>query len=89
MLGVEDSEVATGGWRIYKAGVSVCPGLKTADTAIADSNEDAWETYPVETVVAAQLLEAIEREGVRRFVVHCSDNDDGDGILVSNKSWLH
>lgn len=81
MLGAEDNEVATGGWRIYKANISVSLGL--GKTAIVNSDEETWETYSVETIVAAQLLELIEREGLRRFVVHCSDSDGDGGILVS------
>lgn len=84
MLGAEDNEVATGGWRIYKANISVCP--RSRETAADNSDEESWETYSVETIVAAQLLELIEREGVRRFVVHCSDSDGDGGILVSNGS---
>lgn len=75
-----------GGWRIGKASVSVFPGLNTAKTETEDLGKVRWETYLVETIVAAQLSELIEREGLRRFVVHCSDNDEDDGLLVSNKS---
>jgi hypothetical protein len=75
--------VAAGGWRIYKAEVSLCSGPETEETSISD--KEPWETYPVETIVAAQLLELIEREGVRRFVVHCSGGNEDDGILVSNQ----
>ena len=86
MLGVEDGEVATGGWRIYKANVSIFRGRKNTRAEDDDVDEGPWEAYPVETIVAAQLLELIEREGMRRFIVHCSDSDDDSGSLVSNTS---
>lgn len=86
MLGVEDNEVANDGWRIYKANISVCPGSR--NTVNGSPDEETWETYPVETIVAAQLLELIEREGLRRFVVHHSDSDEDGGVLVSNEYWF-
>ncbi|KAK2764475.1 hypothetical protein FQN54_009170 [Arachnomyces sp. PD_36] len=81
-LGAEDNEVVAGGWRIDKASVSVFPGLNKATTETNDLGKVEWETYPVETIMAAQLSELIEREGLRRFVVHCSDSDDNGGLLL-------
>lgn len=47
---------------------------------------DAWEAYGVAPLVSAQLLELMERTGVRRFVVYPGDRGDDeeqiDGVLV-------
>jgi hypothetical protein len=59
------------GWRLLKANVS----LNTSK-----DSEEPWTTYPTEMIVAAQLLELIERESARRFVVHCGQKS---GLLVS------
>ncbi|KAJ5162307.1 hypothetical protein N7492_007699 [Penicillium capsulatum] len=62
IIGMEDP--ATNGWRLLKAIVS----LSTAKSW--ESEEDKWESHPTEMIIAAQLLELIERESARRFVVH-------------------
>lgn len=59
------------GWRLLKANLAVNPR--------PDSTESVWESHPAETVVAAQLLELVERESVRRFVLHCRKKN---GLLV-------
>lgn len=65
---------SSNGWRLLKANVS----LNTNQT-ICDI-EDQWQSHPAETIIAAQLLELIERESARRFVVHCGQKS---GLLVS------
>ena len=39
----------------------------------------AWESQSIEVLVSAQVLEMVERESVRRAVVHCGE---GKGLLV-------
>ncbi|KAF7588848.1 hypothetical protein BBP40_005095 [Aspergillus hancockii] len=71
-IGVEDTVAK--GWRLFKTSLSVSKLLSE------DESEDpSWETHPLETVVAAQLLELVERESARRFVLHCGQ---GDGLLI-------
>ena len=65
------------GWRLFKANLSVRHG--NAPLPEEGNDESAWETQETETIVGAQLLEMIEREGVRRFVLHCGEKD---GLLV-------
>lgn len=62
------------GWRVLKANVS----LNTNKSSDPDIPE--WETHLREVIVAAQLLELIERESARRFVVHCGQKN---GLVVS------
>ncbi|KAJ5336855.1 hypothetical protein MYU51_006053 [Penicillium brevicompactum] len=63
IIGMEDP--VANGWRLLKASVS----LNTKQDF--ESSSPQWETHPTEVIVAAQLLELIERESARRFVVHC------------------
>lgn len=71
IVGMEDPSV--NGWRLLKAMVS----LNTAKRS--ETDETKWESHPTEMIVAAQLLELIERESARRFVVHCGQKT---GLLV-------
>lgn len=54
-----------------------------------------WGEHPEQKFISAQLLSMIESQGVRRFVVHDTDNnredreDDSTGILVSGASDDH
>ncbi|KAL5688518.1 hypothetical protein EMGR_000746 [Emarellia grisea] len=57
-IGIEDAVAQ--GWRLFKTSLSA---------SIHDPT--TWETHPIETIVAAQLLELIERQSARRFVIHC------------------
>lgn len=66
----------TNGWRLLKANVSLNTNRDGHDT-----NEDQWQSYSTEVIVAAQLLELVERESARRFVVHCGLKT---GLLVHN-----
>lgn len=61
---MEDS--STNGWRLLKANVSL-----NTNTNSEGTDETSWESHPTEVIIAAQLLELIERESARRFVVHC------------------
>ncbi|BDD63502.1 hypothetical protein MAP00_008383 [Monascus purpureus] len=64
VVGSEDIHAA--GWRLFKASVSLSMARYTeAET------ETAWEIRSPEILVSAQILETVEREGVRRFVLHC------------------
>ncbi|PWY92688.1 hypothetical protein BO70DRAFT_392075 [Aspergillus heteromorphus CBS 117.55] len=69
-VGVEDT--VAHGWRLFKTSFAA----NVEGEAVPES---AWESHSTETVVAAQLLEFIERESARRFVVHCGCKD---GILI-------
>lgn len=64
------------GWRLLKANVS----LNTSSLS-HEADLEKWEVHPTETIVAAQLLELIERESARRFVVHCGQKS---GLVVSD-----
>ncbi|KAJ5233721.1 uncharacterized protein N7469_005487 [Penicillium citrinum] len=70
IIGMEDASAS--GWRLLKANVS----LNTNSTS---HTENEWQSHPEETIVAAQLLELIERESARRFVVHCGQKT---GLLL-------
>ena len=70
---MEDSSV--NGWRLLKANVSL-----NTNSMAHGANEESWQSHPVEMLVAAQLLELIERESARRFMVHCGQKT---GLLVS------
>lgn len=72
IIGTEDPSVS--GWRLLKANVS----LNTIGSP-QDSGVIQWQSYPTELIVAAQLLELIQRESARRFVVHSRRRN---GLLV-------
>ncbi|KAJ5738384.1 hypothetical protein N7493_001539 [Penicillium malachiteum] len=62
-VGMQDSSV--NGWRLMKANVSLnTHGLKD------DLDGDQWQSHSSEILAAAQLLELIQRENARRFIVH-------------------
>ncbi|KAJ6087172.1 hypothetical protein N7467_006086 [Penicillium canescens] len=65
IIGMEDP--IANGWRLLKANVS----LNTAPASDSDTGTSEWKSQPTEMIIAAQLLELIERESARRFVVHC------------------
>ncbi|KAL2854902.1 ubiquitin-conjugating enzyme E2-binding protein [Aspergillus pseudoustus] len=71
LIGVED-KIAKG-WRLFKTSVSA--GFPTE----GDIARVKWDSHPTDLVVAAQLLELIERESARRFVIHCGKKD---GLLI-------
>jgi hypothetical protein len=73
IIGMEDPSAR--GWRLLKANVSL------NNVPSSDSDKEKWESYPTQMIVAAQLLELIERESARRFVVHCGQKS---GLLVSD-----
>ncbi|OQE18964.1 hypothetical protein PENFLA_c020G02284 [Penicillium flavigenum] len=64
IIGMEDPVAK--GCRLLKASVS----LNTKSPS-CEADVSKWEVHPTETIIAAQLLELIERESARRFVVHC------------------
>ncbi|OOQ90671.1 hypothetical protein PEBR_03171 [Penicillium brasilianum] len=72
IIGMEDPSAR--GWRLLKANVSLNTNVPSSG-----SDEDQWQSYPAQTIVAAQLLELIERESARRFVVHCGQKS---GLLL-------
>lgn len=74
IIGMEDS--SANGWRLLKANVSL-------NTNSALGAENVWKSHSEEIIVAAQLLELIERESARRFVVHCGQKQ---GLLVRTNS---
>ncbi|RDW86680.1 HECT-type E3 ubiquitin transferase [Aspergillus mulundensis] len=67
LVGVEDTIAK--GWRLFKTSLSAANNLE-------DGN---WEAHPTELIVAAQLLELIERESARRFIIHCGKKE---GLLI-------
>ncbi|KAJ5114884.1 hypothetical protein NUU61_000643 [Penicillium alfredii] len=72
VIGMEDP--SANGWRLLKANVSV--------NTYPNDHENGdlqWHNHPIEVIVAAQLLEMIERESARRFVVHCGQEN---GLLL-------
>lgn len=77
IIGMEDPIAK--GWRLLKANVS----LNTSSLS-HEADLEKWEVHPTETIVAAQLLELIERESARRFVVHCGQKS---GLVVSDMSF--
>ncbi|KAJ5153005.1 uncharacterized protein N7482_009483 [Penicillium canariense] len=72
IVGMEDP--SANGWRLLKANVSL-----NTRTSSLDKGEEQWQTHPAQIIVAAQLLELIERESARRFVVHCGQKS---GLLL-------
>lgn len=64
------------GWRLLKANVSL-----NTNSPSCEADTAKWEVHPAETIVAAQLLELIERESARRFVVHCGQKS---GLVVGD-----
>ncbi|RAL10820.1 HECT-type E3 ubiquitin transferase [Aspergillus homomorphus CBS 101889] len=64
------------GWRLFKTALSAsipaaAAAASTTQAAPPDNDQLEWETHYVEVIIAAQLLELVERESARRFVVHC------------------
>ncbi|KAF7717248.1 Uncharacterized protein PECH_007525 [Penicillium ucsense] len=72
IVGIEDPPAR--GWRLLKTNLSL-----NANPECSPEDETAWQSHPVQQIVAAQLLELIERESARRFVVHCGHKD---GLLL-------
>lgn len=62
------------GWRLLKANVSLNTNIRASEP-----DEEQWQSHPAQVIVAAQLLELIERESARRFVVHCGQKS---GLMV-------
>ncbi|OJJ34029.1 hypothetical protein ASPWEDRAFT_113398 [Aspergillus wentii DTO 134E9] len=73
LVGLEDP--MADGWRLLKANLSA----NTQPAEGIETEEPTWTSHPTETVVAAQLLELIERESARRFAVHCGQKN---GLLL-------
>lgn len=72
IIGMEDPSAR--GWRLLKASVSLNTNMRATEP-----DEEQWRSHPAQVIVAAQLLELIERESARRFVVHCRQKS---GLLV-------
>ncbi|KAL4996434.1 ubiquitin-conjugating enzyme E2-binding protein [Aspergillus recurvatus] len=83
LIGVEDAIAK--GWRLFKASLAAEDHL----------DEGNLEAHPTELVVAAQLLELIERESARRFIIHCGKRDGlslwvfNPDMRFSNSSFQH
>lgn len=77
LVGVQDTIAK--GWRLFKT------SLDAELPSTGESERLHWESHPTELVVAAQLLELIERESARRFIIHCGKKD---GLLVSHPIHL-
>lgn len=67
---------SAGGLRLFKANLSACFPTDNGDD---DNGVYIWESHATETIVSAMLLEMIEREGARRFIIHSGKKD---GLLV-------
>lgn len=76
IIGMEDPSAR--GWRLLKANVSLNTNIPRPE-----SDGKQWQSHHTQIIVAAQLLELIERESARRFVVHCGQNS---GLLVRKLS---
>lgn len=72
IIGMEDPSAR--GWRLLKANVSL-----NANAPSSGPDREHWHSHPTQIIVAAQLLELIERESARRFVVHRGQKS---GLLV-------
>ncbi|KAA8645885.1 HECT-type E3 ubiquitin transferase [Aspergillus tanneri] len=72
LVGVED--IVSRGWRLFKTSLAASTKALKEDKGGTD-----WHTQSTETVVAAQLLELIERESTRRFVIHSGQKE---GLLI-------
>lgn len=72
IIGMDD--LMARGWRLLKANVSLNTNIRASEP-----DEERWQSYPAQVIVAAQLLELIERESARRFVVHCGQKS---GLMV-------
>lgn len=70
-------DVVVNGWRLLKANLAAYTPSEQENENQPD--ESTWQSHPTEIIVAAQLLELVERESARRFVVHCGQKD---GLLV-------
>ncbi|KAF5016355.1 hypothetical protein F66182_11988, partial [Fusarium sp. NRRL 66182] len=68
IIGTEDPVAE--GLRLYKNNISV---KRTGAT------EHAYETHSIDIITSSQLLDLIDHEGVRRFVIHAGRSD---GILL-------
>ncbi|KAI2815765.1 hypothetical protein CBS115989_7434 [Aspergillus niger] len=64
------------GYRLFKTSLSANTTSSSEDN---NPPEETWESHPPETILTAQLLELIERESYRRFVIHCGAKD---GLLI-------
>lgn len=73
LIGIDDPVAE--GWRLFKTSLSA----HTPPDDTPTPSEEKWETHSIETIVAAQLLELIERESARRFVLHCGQKS---GLFV-------
>ncbi|KAL2814986.1 ubiquitin-conjugating enzyme E2-binding protein [Aspergillus granulosus] len=71
LIGVEDTIAK--GWRLFKTSLSA--GFLTEE----ELPGVRWDNHSTDVVVAAQLLELIERESARRFIIHCGRRD---GLLI-------
>ncbi|EAW09387.1 HECT-type E3 ubiquitin transferase [Aspergillus clavatus NRRL 1] len=70
LLGTEDPVAQ--GWRLFKTSLS-------ATIANPSTPQPTWHSPPTESIIAAQLLELIERESTRRFVIHSGHSS---GLLL-------
>lgn len=73
-IGTEDP--SANGWRLLKANVSLA----------ANETSQEIQSHSAEVIIAAQLLELVERESARRFVVHCRQKY---GLLVRRVSHIY
>ncbi|KAH8694069.1 ubiquitin-conjugating enzyme E2-binding protein [Talaromyces proteolyticus] len=72
VVGMEDP--MADGLRLYKSNISV-----RHPSALGHPENPIFESYVMDMFISAQLLELINREGVRRFVIHAGNLD---GLLV-------
>ncbi|OJZ86858.1 hypothetical protein ASPFODRAFT_134887 [Aspergillus luchuensis CBS 106.47] len=65
------------GYRLFKTSLSA--NTPSSSSSQHNPPEESWESHPPETILTAQLLELIERESYRRFVIHCGAKE---GLLI-------
>ncbi|PWY72731.1 hypothetical protein BO83DRAFT_39068 [Aspergillus eucalypticola CBS 122712] len=71
------------GYRLFKTSLSANhspkPSSSSSSSSPSPEETSTWESHPLETILTAQLLELIERESYRRFVIHCGAKE---GLLI-------
>ncbi|PWY88025.1 hypothetical protein BO94DRAFT_556471 [Aspergillus sclerotioniger CBS 115572] len=78
-LGIHDP--ITTGHRLFKTRLSASStsSTSTSPDEPTTTTTTTWSHHPPETIISAQLLELIERESTRRFILH---HDHKTGLLI-------
>ncbi|RAK96193.1 HECT-type E3 ubiquitin transferase [Aspergillus ibericus CBS 121593] len=81
-LGIHDP--IANGHRLYKTRLAASSPSSPSPTSssspeVSPTTTTIWSHHPPETVISAQLLELIDRESTRRFILH---SDNKSGLLI-------